>query len=218
MSAGTHAARHALGRGLWRRPGGIVVIALAVVLGLIGSGVLVWHASYAAFSSTTSNGANSWTAGTVTLSDDDAAAVMFNATGLKPGSTGTSCITVNYTGNLSTAGVKLYIKAGDLVKGGAGPSYLSDYLTMTVAEGSDTNPTTFGDCTGFVASNTIINAVHLSSIATTNTNYATGAGVWAPAASGSKVYEFTYTLDASAPSSVAGLNDTATFTWEAQNN
>ena len=217
MSVGTHAARHAGTRSPWRRPGGIAIIAFAVVLGLIGSGILVWHASYAAFTSTTSNGANSWTSGTVTLSDDDSAALMFNITGMKPGDTSTKCITVSYSGDLATNGVKLYIKTGDLVD--SSPS-IGSYIDMTVNEGTDTNSTTFGDCTGFVADASgqpIINNVDLATISTTKKDYATGAGVWTPAAAGSKVYEFTYTFNASAPDTVQGKTATAIFTWEAQN-
>lgn len=216
MSIGTHAAGHAATRAGWRRPGGIAVIALAVVLGLVGSGILVWHASYAAFTSTTSNGTNSWTSGSVTLSDDDSASLLFNATGLKPGSTDTKCITVSYGGNLPTSGVKLYIKTGDLAD--STPS-LASYINMTVSEGTDTNPTTFGDCTGFVADGVgqpIVNNVALATIATSNTNYATGAGVWAPSATASKVYQFTYTLSASTPDTVQGKTATASFTWEAR--
>jgi len=220
MSVGSHAARHVAARPHWRRPGGVAIIALAVVLGLIGSGVLVWHASYAAFTATTSNGANSFAAGSVQLSDDDAATAMFSVTGLTPGATASSCITATYNGNVATAGVKLYIAAGGLVKGGSGPDYLSSYLTMKVEEGTDTNPTSFGDCTGFTADGVgqpILNNT-LTNIASTNTNYATGAGTWAPSVAASKkVYRFTYTLSAAAPNTIQGLTDTATFTWEAQN-
>lgn len=219
MSVGTHAARHAVARSPWRRPGGIAVIAFAVVLGLLGSGLLVWHASYAAFTSTTSNGANSFSAGTVALTDDDSAAVMFNVTKLKPGSTGSSCITVTYNGNLATAGVKLYVKTGDLVD--STPS-IGSYINFTVNQGTDTNPTTFGDCTGFAADGSgqpIVNNVALATIATSNTSYANGVGgIWAPSAAGStKVYKFDYTLSSSAPDTVQGLTATVKFTWEAQN-
>jgi hypothetical protein len=218
MSDGTHAARHALARAPWRRPGGIVVIAVAVVIGLIGSGVLVWHASYAAFTSTTSNGANSFAAGSVKLADDDSNTALFTVSGLTPGATNSNCITVTYNGDLASAGVKVYIATGGLTKGGTGPAYLSDYLTMKVEEGTDTNPNNFGDCTGFspdASGQPILNNT-LTTIAGANTNYASGGGTWAPSSAGSqKVYRFTYTLSATAPDTIQGLSDSATFTWEA---
>ena len=46
------------------------VLAATVPLGIIASGVLVWQASYAAFSATTTNPSNTFSAGTVTLTDD----------------------------------------------------------------------------------------------------------------------------------------------------
>lgn len=219
MSVVTSGARHTLARSPWRRPGGIAVIAFAVVLGLIGSGILVWHASYAAFSSTTTNGANSFKAGSVTLTDNDSTTALFSVTGLKPGSTASNCITVTYSGDLANTGVKVYIKSGDLIKGGSGPDYVSDSLNMKVEEGTDTNPTTFGDCTGFSADASgqpILNTT-LTSIAGTNTSYANGAGTWVPAAGNTKVYRFTYTLSASAPNDIQGLTDTVSFTWEVRN-
>lgn len=219
MSVVSHPARHAAPGARWRRPGGVAVVASAVVVGLIGSGALVWHASYAAFSSTTSNGANSFKAGSVQLQDDDSASALFSVTGLTPGATSSSCITATYSGDLANAGVKVYVGTGGLTKGGPGPTYLSDYLTMKVEEGTDTNPTTFGDCTGFVADGSgqpILNNT-LTNIASTNTNYATGAGTWVPSTGDKKVYRFTYTLDAAAPDTIQGLTDSVTFTWEVQN-
>jgi hypothetical protein len=55
-----------------RRRGGLVLLALAALVGLFGSGLLVWRTSRAAFTATTSNAGNSWTAGSVTLTDHDA--------------------------------------------------------------------------------------------------------------------------------------------------
>ena len=74
---------------------------------LVASGAMVWHASYSAFSSTTSNPTNKWAAGTVAQADDDSNTAMFNASSLKPGSTGSKCIAVTSTGSLPSA-VKLY--------------------------------------------------------------------------------------------------------------
>jgi len=55
----------------------------AIPVGLLASGLVVFKASYSAFSATTTNGANSWSAGTVTISSNPGTA-MFTTTGLKP--------------------------------------------------------------------------------------------------------------------------------------
>ena len=69
-------------------PARLIVAVLAVPLGLLGSGALVWQASYAAFTAQTTSPGNSWSTGSVALTDDDAGAAMFSRTGLAPGSSG----------------------------------------------------------------------------------------------------------------------------------
>ena len=68
-------------------------------MAVLASGGLVWQSSYSAFSATTSNPTNNWSAGTVALSDDDSNTAMFTASNLKPGATGTKCIAVTSTGS-----------------------------------------------------------------------------------------------------------------------
>jgi hypothetical protein len=186
------------------------LLALASVpVALLASGAMVWHASYSAFSSTTSNPTNNWAAGTVALTDDDSNTAMFNATSLKPGSTGSKCIAVTSTGSLPSA-VKLY-----------GTSYattntLAANITITVDEG--TGGTFAGGCAGFTSSSQIYNGL-LSAFGTGKTNYATGVGSWAPtgSASDTKVYKIVYTVSASAPDTVQGGTAAIGFTWETQN-
>lgn len=183
----------------------------AVPVGLLLSAVLVWQSSYAAFSATTSNATNNWTAGTVTLTDDDLGVAMFTATGLKPGSTGTHCIAVTSTGSLPSA-VKLY---------GTNPATtnaLSASLNLTVTQGTGA---TFANCTGFtpLASGSGVYSGTLAAFAAADTNFATGSGNWAPTGSASetRVFQFTYTLDPAAPNSTQGGTASIGFTWEAQN-
>ena len=80
---------------------------LAVPVGLVVSALLIWQASYAAFTDTTDNSGNSWAAGTVTITDDDEGRAMFAATNLAPGSSGSEEITVTYEGTLDAL-VKVY--------------------------------------------------------------------------------------------------------------
>jgi hypothetical protein len=185
------------------------VAVVSVPLALVASGAMVWHASYSAFSSTTSNPTNNWAAGTVALADDDSNTAMFNASSLKPGSTGSKCIAVTSTGSLPSA-VKLY-----------GTSYattnaLAANITLTVDEG--TGGTFAGGCAGFTSSSQVYNGL-LSAFGTGKTNYATGVGSWAPTGSASetKVYKFVYTVSSSTPDTAQGGTAAIGFTWEAQN-
>lgn len=183
----------------------------AVPAALLLSGGLVATASYSAFSATTSNPTNNWTSGSVTLTDDDNDTAMFNATNLKPGSTGTKCIAVTSTGSLASA-VKLYATTPATTKS------LSTYLNLTVTQGTGGG---FASCTGFtpLATGSSVYAGTLAAFGTSATSYATGLGTWAPTgtASETRVYQFTYTLDAAAPNSSQGGTASVGFTWEAQN-
>ena len=178
--------------------------ALVVALGLLGSSALIWHTSRASFTATTSNGTNSWSTGTVSLNNDGGATALFTATGLTPGSTGSHCITVTYGGSVG-APVKLY--GSSLLQ----QNGLGSYVDLTVEEGSGGS---FASCIGFSPSGTIYNGT-LAGLAAVN-SYASGVGTWTPTTNGqTKVYRFTYTLDAAAPNSVQSSTASITFVWEA---
>ena len=81
---------------------------------LLVSGVAVSQASYSAFSAKVESSTSNWAAGTVALdsgannaSGTNAATAMFTAANMKPGSTGSKCITVTSSGTLAST-VKLY--------------------------------------------------------------------------------------------------------------
>lgn len=186
-----------------RRRTGAVAVAAAVVAGLLGSGAFVWQGTNAAFTSTTNNGANNWTAGAVTIGDDDSGTALFNATGLVPGSTGSKCIKVSYTGNVA-ATVKLYVASSS--------GTLAPYVDLVVEEGSGG---TFSSCTGF--SGSTIYSGTLSNMASTKTAFGSGVGSFAPTTNtDTKVYKFTYTLNASTPDNMQSATCAATFQWESQ--
>ena len=183
-----------------KRPGWKVGVLAATVL---LTTALILTASFAAFSDTTDNSGNTWSAGTVVLTDDDAGSAMFIVSDMAPLATVTECIVVTYSGSLLPADVNLYG-----VSGGTG---LDVYLDVTVEEGSGG---IFGNCAGFTPTSTIFTGT-LTSFAATHTNFATGAGAWNPAANPeSRTYRFTVTLQDN--NLAQGLNATATFTWEAQ--
>lgn len=191
----------------------VLAALLAVPLGLLGSGALVWQASYAAFTAQTVNPANSWTTGSVALSDDDGGAAMFSQSAVKPGSSGQKCITVTYNGSI-TSGVRLFIATGGLT----GSTPLASALTLVVEEGSGSSFGASPDCTGFTATGGPLYSGTLNGFATTRTQYSNGVSAWAPTgAAQTRTFRFAWTLPTSADNTVQNLSTTATFTWEAQN-
>ncbi len=191
------------------------VIAGSVLVGLLGSGALVWQTSQAAFSATTANGANNWNSGSVQLTDDDGTSgVMFNVSNIKPGQSGERCIVVTYNGSLA-ASVKLYGTTSN-------NTTLAAYVQLTVESGTGSSfaGSSGGTCTGFVSEATIAPTDTLVNFGTTHTNFGNGAGSWSPTANNAgqtKVYRFAWSLPSNAPDAAQNKSATATFTWEAQN-
>lgn len=215
-------ARHratGIRRGRRRMPG-LTALALGVPTGLLACGAMVWGASYAAFSAQTSNAANAWATGSVVLRDDDGSGTdgtgtgvaMFTPTDLRPGSTGTNCLTVTYSGTLAAA-VRLHATR-------SGSTTLADNLDLVVRQGAPgTSGAGFGSCTGFdPATATTVFSGTLSQLATNHPGYATGAGAgaWSPSGAESRVYQVTWTLRTDAPNTTQASTAGATFTWEAR--
>jgi hypothetical protein len=119
------------------RRSALVLLAIALVATIAGA------QTWAAYSATTDNAANSFATGTVALSDDDSGAALLTLVAAVPGATDTGCITVTYTGSLASA-VRLY---GTTSTGGTG---LDAYLDLKVTRGSFTGAApAFDACTGF---------------------------------------------------------------------
>jgi hypothetical protein len=174
--------------------------ALAVTAGL------VWQSAYAAFTESTPTYTLTWSTGTVAIADDDAGAVLFSASGLRPGATQTRCITVTSTGSAPSL-VRLYGTGRTTTKS------LSTYLTLVVSAGSGGSA---ASCVGFVPAST----VYRGTLASFPTTYGGGVGSWTTAgdtAGESTTYQITYTLSASAPVSAQGGTAAVAFTWAAQN-
>ncbi|RZS79450.1 hypothetical protein EV189_3804 [Motilibacter rhizosphaerae] len=114
---------------------GRILIGLGVPVGLIGSGLLTWQASYAAFSATTNNTSNQFTAGSVTIADNDGgSSAMFSTTTsasnntIKPGDAGHACITVTYNGSLTPATkIQLYTTGN-----GGSTAAVASYLNLSI--------------------------------------------------------------------------------------
>lgn len=187
---------------------------IPILLACTGMGVasaVIWQASNAAFTATTQNGTNSWSTGSVALTDNDSNAVLFSVTGMYPGQTASRCIRVTYAGDLTNASVKLY--ASSLVD----TDGLGSLIDLVIDEG--TGSSTFGDCTGFSSARNLFTGT-LATLGTTNTAWASAlpaASPWAPAATNeTKDYRFTYTFSNSATNTAQGDSASVSFVWEAR--
>lgn len=182
------------------RAGWPVLTAIA----LTAAAALVWHATAAAFSSSTANPANALAAGTVTLADDDGGSALFTATDLRRGDASSRCVAVTYTGSL-TAAVRLYVSSSS--------GTLPSYLDLVVEQGTGGG---FGTCSGFTPASTIFTGT-LSAFAASATNFASGVGSWAPTGSGqSRTFRITATVSPTAPQAAQHTTAGAVLRWEAQ--
>ncbi|MBT0771506.1 hypothetical protein KIH74_21390 [Kineosporia sp. J2-2] len=178
----------------------VPVLTLALVLCLV-------PVAFSVFSAQTPVTPGSFSAGSVELTDDDTGAAMFTAGSLRPGSTGSRCIAVSYSGSLA-AQVRLFVAPGDLTGTG-----LDRYLTLTVTEGTGGGS---GSCAGFAAAGPADFTGTLRDLAATATTWDSGIGGFAPAGAGeTRVYRIVYTLTAGA--AAEGLAAQVRFTWEARN-
>lgn len=186
-----------------------VVNALAIALGILVSGAVVLTTSRAAFSDTTDNSNNSFTTGTVDLTDDDSGSAAFTVTNMVPGGSVTRCILVTYQGTIPNPGVVRFYSGGFTDSG-----TLGSHLNLTVEEGTGGD---FATCTGFTPSGTIESAT-LTQFDIDHTDYSNGAGTWDPSSTPeSRTYRITVQLSSSTPSNQQGQSVTGlVFTWETQ--
>lgn len=201
--------------------GALIVFLIGVIASVVGL------ATWSAFSSTTSNAANQFQTGSVTLTDNDSGSAMFNMTGAGPNDTVSKCITVSYSGTL-TSNVRLY---GATTAGNG----LNAYLDLKVTRGSFSGATPSSmACTDGAGSNFVADSVTYS-----GGNGAGANGVlfnarmdlypttWAAGISDapggtpepwtnpeSHVYRFDVTV--ADDNNAANKTHTQTFTWEAQ--
>jgi hypothetical protein len=186
------------------------ILLSVLVIGALGS--IVALGAFSAFSSSTTNPGNSFSAGTVAISDNDANGAMYNLTNQEPSDPKSNCIRVTYTGSLDSA-VKLY--TGSTLGAGA------QYVDLTITPGTQGGAPAFPACTGFVASGAPIYSGTLANFASSHSSWANGLAAPGPSAANwstadNVVYRFTTTLqdDNSAQGASSGSHD---FTWEAQN-
>ena len=178
---------------------------IAFPLAVVASGALIATASYAAFSSSTDNAANSWRTGAVSLTDDDQGVALFDVDDLVPGSAGSNCITVTATTtNAST--VKLFAVDG------TDADSLAEHVGLTVERGSLGTP---GDCSTFTTTTTVHDGTLAGLMA--SESFGTGVDAWKPATgTASTTYRVSYDLSEAAPNTVQSSEAGTTFVWEAQ--
>jgi hypothetical protein len=154
------------------------------------AGGLVWQGSQAAFTATTRNAGNSWSTGSVFLTDDDLGAAAFTVENIVPGQTGEKCIVV--TANSDVAGeVRPYSENLIIANG------LEGGIFLKLEQGSGGS---FNDCTGFTPTGTAIPEQTLATMAATNHDYATGGTPWQTAgtAGETRSYRATWRFDTAA--------------------
>jgi hypothetical protein len=182
---------------------------LGMMSGIIASGAMVFTASQASFTGSTSGDSNRVATGTVELVDQlNDAAAMFQVGNMSPGQSDTRCIEVEYKGSIPNPGpVRFY-------SGGATDDGLGSYLGITVEEGTGSNS---ANCSGFKPEIEIVSDT-LSGFNTNYTGYGNGAGVWDPSMTPeSRTYRITVELDAGAANDAQGKSVTGqVFRWEVQ--
>lgn len=170
---------------------------------------------YAAFSRTTSSAANSFSAGTVALGDNDGGSALLTLTSVTPGASDTGCIKVTYTGTLN-ATVRLYAT----VSGGLAP-----YLNLTVTRGTDSSPS-FDSCAGFTADGTdylgsgagVVYSGTLGGYPTSAAAAFLDPKTAAPATwSTNTAHSYKFVVTLANDNAAQGLSATADFQWEARN-
>jgi hypothetical protein len=190
------------------------LLATVVVLGLLIA--TIGAAIFSTYTSVASNENNTFTAGTIALTDNDAGSALFNVGGFSPGDAFTKCLEVTYN---STGGVQSDVK----LYGSTTGSGLDQYLDLQIRRGSMPLPGAApGDCAGFTPDATDYSGdgpgmVVSSTLRDFPDSYATGitdpVGAWS---SGDKaVYEITLTVQSD--NTAMGLSAVQDFSFEAHN-
>lgn len=181
----------------------LTALTIGVAGALAGVGV------FSAFSSTTSNPGNSFTAGTVAIGDNDSGSALYNVSNQKPGVTTEKCVKVTYTGSLD-ADVKLY--SGAVGAGG-------QYVDLNIASGTGSN-SSCSDFTVDASGATVYNGT-VKAFADAHSGWSNGladnplaATKWAQNATVTYRFRVSVQDSDSAQGATTGSHD---ITWEARN-
>lgn len=208
---------------------------VGLIVAMIAAGGMVWQASQAAFSATTTNPGNAWSTGSVTITNGHSASAVFNVTAVEPDTTsstlnppgtgaftassagagGSACIKVTYTGT-TQADIRMYATLTNTgADGGLGQYLLFDVDTGTnPAGGTDPGCATYTSSTYRYGSATNTNA-YLNGMPT---GYVGGLAGWTGATQNTtRWYRLSWLMPANVPTASQGEQVQASFVWEAQN-
>ncbi|WP_324650216.1 TasA family protein [Georgenia sp. H159] len=179
---------------------------LSIPLGLLISALLIWQASYAAFSDTTVNANNSWATGNVEITHNSTTP-LFTIENLAPGDTGFKDVTGTYSGSLN-ADVALY--AANVVPSEhttADGKTLADFIQLTI-QGS----------AGGVFDTTASGVLFAQPLASLGTSFDGGLGPYrATGGAGQQgTFRFTYRLADDTPNELQNASIKVDFVLEAR--
>jgi hypothetical protein len=201
-----------------------------VPVSLVATGLFVTASSYSVFNAQTSNAANSWSAGTISLTDDDSSGAMFSVTNIKPGQQGERCIVVSYTGSSANVASTVKLYGGTYVP--STPNDIGTRIQLTVDQGTGTG--TFagssgglnGSCSTFspLGTGASVYSGTLASFASGNTSFGTvtTTNPWATAGTGSaetRIYRIKWSMLDGGPATdnlYQNKQAKVDFIWEAQ--
>ena len=167
--------------------------AMATLLIAVG----VTAASGATFTAQTANPSNTFTAGTLSMSNSKNNAAILTASNMKPGDTATGSVDITNTGSVSGA----FTLSKTALTNSDGSNPMANKLNLVVTDcGTDF------DCSTGASSN-----VYTGTLAAMGTGIALGNF----AGGAEHRYEFSVALDSSADNNYQGDNSVATFTWDA---
>jgi hypothetical protein len=184
------------------------ILISAMVVGVLGS--IAALGIFGVFTASTQNTGNELTAGTVSISDNDAGQAMFNVNGARPGDSWTRCIKVTYTGSLPS---DVHLNFGGTL------GSLAQYLNAHVEDGTASQADAFPLCDHFVTDQTLYDGPVQSGTGGFDTGlptYPAGQSSWSTGSS--VVYRITASLSSSTPD--AGQSQSTgnlTVFWDAQN-
>ncbi|MEU4806250.1 hypothetical protein [Actinosynnema sp. NPDC023587] len=175
----------------------------AAPLGILLSGVLVLAASQAAFSAQTSTGSNSWSTGTINLTNDHEGQAVFAVENLAPDTGGTKDVAVTYTGDYASD-IRMYATSPVEPTG-----VLATNITLTIQRGTGSGasfaPDQNAQWTGTLAAFDAISS------------YSTGVLGYQTPVSVAKTFRIAYNFAPTGDTTeLMGKNTGVTFTWAAE--
>lgn len=189
----------------------------AILASFLMIALLVVTGSRAAFTATTTNDTNTFTAaGAIAVSTDATGSQLFTVTGLTPGASVENCVAVTFVGDSPNADIRLY--AGPSV-----PASLADVLDIQVSIGTGGGFVATelgggeGDCTGYLAGSVVSPTAPMLTFLGIQ-DFASAPVGWTTSIQGNtQTYQITVTMDAAADDSYANTSSgDIQFVWEAQ--